>query len=527
VKKNRNKKTISVKIHSSILRQSVRRAILAHSPSWEIVANDFEALLRHYDALKSYLHRMLKCYPTEVETLELTLLISDFLLDRAIYDGIGLEIYRNRQVLCLTHVLDIHERSVATGINEIEDCFALGLVPDEIDENYLEALNTKYTDLALSGDYAGLYNMCEPIVRSGEIELQYNPCLLLDLLNQGRLDIYQYVLDLVSRTRDTTVTLPGELPDVTFHPLYVAIKLGHVEKVQILLSEGATFEGRVYDIDNEVRLHQILTPLSAAVEWAQPDIVRLLLSMGPDYHSGLENAIALALSCNYDEIIRIFLDSGALLSAGFPEEYRQDELDGLTLDPSLLSLDPSPDQQGQDIVPAIPIEAPPDFKNLVAAPQQYLYREPVENEAGVPRSQPIDIPMPDHGEDTKKRAQRKSLVPSTSRGHNFHHSQPQSSRRKRGQRERQRLGREIVTSLNSHCSRIREICGRADCPGPMRQFGSQFTSVSKVWDGGMSGYRSIMANEVPRTLVEIINCLLVASALCCSVFHDDEELYLQ
>ncbi|KAJ0297591.1 hypothetical protein COL516b_010643 [Colletotrichum fioriniae] len=305
VSKSRLSKSIEIEYQSLTLLQSL--AIAVPSPF------DLPDLLRNYATLKAYLHHLENVSPSHPTTVELRLLVRDLLLDRALFSGIGTEVYRSSGILSIGQLHDMHQRSVDAGLDDLDACFALGLLPDVLDDAFLEALASKFTELALAGDLTALHDLCEPVVRTGEVEWETNPDLLLELLDRGRLDIYRYVLDLASRTRDKSTSQPGSfLRDITNDPLHVAIRLGHVTLVESLLQQGANFLG-VY-ADNEASggtEHVVLTPFSAAVYWGQAETVRTILLRTP-LPEGLREAVAIAVSDENTQIMEIMLAFGVM-----------------------------------------------------------------------------------------------------------------------------------------------------------------------------------------------------------------------
>ncbi|KAG7055661.1 Ankyrin repeat protein [Colletotrichum scovillei] len=305
VSKSRLTKTIEIEYQSLTLLQSL--AIAVPSPF------DLPDLLKNYATLKAYLHHLENVSPSHPTTVELRLLVRDLLLDRALFAGIGTEVYRSSGILSIGQLHDMHQRSIDAGLDDLDACFALGFLPDVLDDAFLEALASKFTELALAGDLTALHDLCEPVVRTGEVEWQTNPDLLLELLDRGRLDIYRYVLDLASRTRDKSTSQPGPfLRDITDDPLHVAIRLGHIAQAENLLQQGITFLG-VYADDEMVggTEHVVLTPFSAAVYWDQAEIVRAILLRTP-LPEGLREAIAIAVSDENTQIMEIMLAFGVM-----------------------------------------------------------------------------------------------------------------------------------------------------------------------------------------------------------------------
>ncbi|KAJ0160918.1 hypothetical protein CTA2_7080 [Colletotrichum tanaceti] len=305
VSKCRLSKTIRIEVRSLTLLQSL--AIAMPSPF------DFHSILSNYTTLKSHLQHLETISPSHPSTVELRLLVRDLLLDTALYAGIGTDKYRSSGHLSLGQLHDMHQRSVDAGLDDLDACFSLGLLPDVLDDAFLEALASSFTELALAGDMTALHDLCEPVVRSGEVEWQTNPDLLLELLDGGRLDIYRYVLDLASRTRDKPAAQSGlSLRDITHDPLHVAIRLGHVQQVDSLLQQRTSFLGVHHgNLMEDGVQHVVLTPLSAAVYWGQAEIVRLILSRNlfPD---GLREAVAMAVSRADNAIMEIMLSFGVM-----------------------------------------------------------------------------------------------------------------------------------------------------------------------------------------------------------------------
>ncbi|CAI4212905.1 unnamed protein product [Parascedosporium putredinis] len=311
--KDRMRKYLGINIVSDVLMKAIFNALAAFTPDPEYLPADFDTLIKYYDALRQHLEFLEGQFPNDEATLELRLLVEDLLLDRAVYEGVGMEQFRQRGLLCHAHLRDIHERSIDAGLDEIDDCFALGLMPAYITDDYLSALSEKYTQFALAGDFVGLYNLCEPVARSGDIELQHNPSLLLKILDQERYDIYWYLLDLVDRTTTRRQFIPGtQLEDVTLDRLHIAIRYGHLKIVQTMLAEQITFKGHVSDDDAIGIGHHIFTPLSAAVYWRQPEITQYILGFAPYDRSELETAVTIALANDDFEQMNILLESGAL-----------------------------------------------------------------------------------------------------------------------------------------------------------------------------------------------------------------------
>ncbi|WQF89789.1 Putative ankyrin repeat-containing domain superfamily [Colletotrichum destructivum] len=462
VSKCRLSKTIRIEVRSLTLLQSL--AIAMPSPF------DFHSILSNYTTLKSHLQHLETISPSHPSTVELRLLVRDLLLDTALYAGIGTDKYRSSGHLSLGQLHDMHQRSVDAGLDDLDACFSLGLLPDVLDDAFLEALASRFTELALAGDMTALHDLCEPVVRSGEVEWQTNPDLLLELLDGGRLDIYRYVLDLASRTRDKPAAQSGlSLRDITHDPLHVAIRLGHVQQVDSLLQQRTSFLGVHHgNLMEDGIEHVVLTPLSAAVYWGQAEIVRLILSRNV-FPDGLREAVAMAVSKADNAIMEIMLSFGVMdisetLAPG------NNTFESFT-DLSLL------DQAGAGDVTS----APPPSAVQRADCQ-------IRDRAATGPEEPV--------------------------------------RRKPSRNRRRVLGQGLVSCIHTLCSQLRDVCTCSD-HAEVRDLAGQYVSAHKVWDRGLAAFRGLMQDSPPSTLAEVVDSLLAANAIYLTLLPHDETLFFQ
>lgn len=535
VEKDRILKKITIEITSMALRQTLHRAILDTAPSSASLHLDFETLLQNYEALKLHLYRLQCQRPHSEVTMEAGLLISDLLLESNLYDGIGMEGFRQRKVLCANHIRDIHQRNLDLGLDEIQDYFALGLIPDCINAEYMEALNEKYALLARSGDLHALQNLCEPIVRSGEISMQYNPSLLVEVLENEDFEIYQYMLALVERTRDEEEGLSDQLPDVTFDPFHVAIRLGRLEIVQNFISENAYFEGRVAE-HSCFGVDCLITPLTSSVLWQRPDITRLLLASGPLYLSSYAQAVELAFSSDFREVQQVLSEFSAqststpmaLSSFGIPSsiadtispmavdspdfqffsehlehndqekhdrdqalstlvEFPSEDISFPPMDPTFASNDIDPQMLmawgSVDTLPTelSPTESSPPFKHTASqfeSPDAHVTATEVKNPPAVTLQQ------------TQPFARQTSSY---------------TARRKAGQSITQRLEAQFV--------RMRNLCNERRQDGEYLQLLQRMSGLEEIWSTGIRTFKGIYRNRPPEDLYEMLCCLLVADAM--------------
>ncbi|TIC90064.1 hypothetical protein CH35J_011958 [Colletotrichum higginsianum] len=461
VSKCRLSKTIRIEVRSLTLLQSL--AIAMPSPF------DFHSILSNYTTLKSHLQHLETISPSHPSTVELRLLVRDLLLDTALYAGIGTDKYRSSGHLSLGQLHDMHQRSVDAGLDDLDACFSLGLLPDVLDDAFLEALASRFTELALAGDMTALHDLCEPVVRSGEVEWQTNPDLLLELLDGGRLDIYRYVLDLASRTRDKPADQSGlSLRDITHDPLHVAIRLGHVQQVDSLLQQRTSFLGVHHgNLMEDGVEHVVLTPLSAAVYWGQAEIVRLILSRNV-FPDGLREAVAMAVSKADNAIMEIMLSFGVMdISETLAPGNNTFES---FADLSLL------DQAGAGDVASVPPSG------VQSADRQ------LRDRAAIGPEEPV--------------------------------------RRKPSRNRRRVLGQGLVSCIHALCSQLRDVCTCSD-HAEVRDLAGQYVSAHKVWDRGLAAFRGLMQDSPPSTLAEVVDSLLAANAIYLTLFPHDETLFFQ
>ncbi|KAK1654969.1 hypothetical protein BDP81DRAFT_416985 [Colletotrichum phormii] len=481
ISKNRLSKSIEIEYQSLTLLQSL--AIAMPSPF------GLPDLLKNYPILKSHLQHLETISPSHPTTVELRLLVRDLLLDRALFAGIGTEVYRSNGILSIGQLHDMHQRSVDAGLDDLDACFSLGLLPDVLDDAFLEALASKFTQLALTGDLTALHDLCEPVVRTGEVEWETNPDLLLDLLDRGRLDIYRYVLDLASRTRDKSTSQSGSfLRDITNDPLHVAIRLGHVMQVESLLQQGANFLGVYADDEMSGGTEQIvLTPFSAAVFWGQAEIVRTMLLQGP-LPEGLREAVAIAVSDENTEIMEI------MLSFGLMDMTRSTAPDD--------TFDCFADLSIMEPIPTAPIPR-------------------VSSSLDCTGSQTNGVPNLASSNDSNQ-----SRAP-TSRRHARADDAPRERVRRKCSRYRRRLlGQNLVSSMHTLCSQLHQSC---DCSEhkELRDMAGEYSHSNTVWDRGLGVFRGLMQDSPPSSLVEVFDALVVANATYLTLLSGNDSLSSQ
>ncbi|RGP74449.1 ankyrin repeat [Fusarium longipes] len=322
VEKDRISNEITIKIESRDLKKVICEILRYDIVPPLQLALSVSQVVNHYDDLRATLDDLENYDPDSDAYKEMSLLVDDILLERSLYDGYSMG--RLRQQGITTHALlrDIHRRNMDIGISDLEECFQLGDTSQEMKNEYLDTQNALIDEIALTGHLELLSEFCEPLLRSNEIQVVYNPGLLSRILDRGFLDVYAYILDLIERTRSMERDIPDtDYSDITYDPLCVAIRLGHLSAVETLIREKIEnkldfFEGHIEDTPNSS--DRVFTPLLAAILWQRVDIIRLLLREGPLYqdvvregplyHSELVRARNLAVEMGFEHILGVLED---------------------------------------------------------------------------------------------------------------------------------------------------------------------------------------------------------------------------
>lgn len=518
VEKNLQTRTISIDITSLELRRALYRAILNQTPSEVPAELDFDTLLKHYEALKLQCDRLQdRCAHGEA-ALEIKLLVHDVLLERALYEGIGLEQFRQRAVLSLAQVEEIQKKTLDSGLDEIEDCFVLGLIPDKINGEYMDALNARYCDLAHTGDLAGLYDLCEPVVRSGETVLPYDPEFLLQILAKGHMEIYLYVLNLVEQTAEKVWTFSSTFDcDVTYDPFCVAIRLGQLETVQTFIRDRASFEGYVCDESAPAARCPMMTPLTAAVFWEQPEIVQALLQSSPImYLSSYQLAFTMAMANGCHDVISAFMEHEQRTAPGTVSQAPSSETSS-TAASSMSGEATSTAIRGRASPSMMRQLRPEDLidPQLLAETKRPVHHDTEQDLDSVPLSPLAEV-------------YRFKTRPFDRQHEPCCHAEPPSHWRQRpAHKERRSAGRNLVLQLDSRCARVRAACRSTLGPDLGGDVAKNFISMESVWESGVESFRKITRNAIPTSVVEVLHCLLVADVLRHQFAPDDDVLRTQ
>lgn len=459
VSKDRKEAFVRIDVKSAGL-NSILRDVISRGSRRQSSSIGLPEILASYRDLKMHLQNS----PAESQQFdrslaELSLLLNDVLCDSRLYDGIGLD---NFQRLGL--ISDALEQDIrSSGLDTVDICFQLG---DASDEALKDEDNQRWSrDLerhALSGNLTALAEWCQKHFRSERVELKSIDPLLLRVLDRGHWESFQYVLDVAAAKDAEHVEIleqGGELY-VTYNPLYVAIRLGHAQTVQALLREGGDFcdfQGPAWLPQSNSNLTRVeVTPVSAAFYWNKPEIVRILLQDRSIQRRGFDEA--LKLSGQSRETFPQWLQSWvaqkrpARSSPVAGGQFSGGSSSGQFRGASLLS---------------------------VASGSSGSSRSQGRASAAAP---------PEQG------ARQVFL-----------------QRRRKHHRRRQDLGWRIRQSLERLCAVIRSYAARQPMPVNLQ---SAYSSFKAVWKRGNQRIQQLMKNEPPKTLVDVLDCLLVTSAMC-------------
>ena len=403
---------------------------------------------------------------------EIHLLINDFLCSPRLYDGIDI-----RQLLSgpggLELERDIHARRIELGLDNLDFLFVLGQALEDRNGEYLNIFKQVFDQLVEAGDVDGLHRVCEPLVVTGKIEWRHSDELLRHILRTGNLEVFRYVLDLASRMQTDSHSVPDHT-DCTFHPLYTAIRLGHLETVEKLIRSGEKFDGfctvETTDSQNS-RLH--FSPLRAAAYWGQVAILRMLLGLGMSTPYSIQMALNMAQSRGHQSIVQLLQSPNFLVQKSVP----------CTNDAGFPAAHP------------IPIPGKPDGSSGILQTVQTSWG------CGPGVASLVDSAMPE-----ALSINGPCMVEYTGRS-----SASNSARTTPNVQDQvgQQFGHRLSSALNSMCHQVYSQClqlGRLSLAESFKSFGN-------VWERGTTKIRQITRNKPPRRLRCVLECLLVAAAV--------------
>ena len=133
---------MSIDIRSKSLVRTVSNAIGTYPRSGDLFLPppDLRTLLENYDPLKQHLEFLQSHIPGHPDTQEFRLLVEDILMDKAVFEGLGLEHQDRPYLLSQAQLRDLHENSVDTGLDVLDDSFSLGIMPFDMNRDLRVAL---------------------------------------------------------------------------------------------------------------------------------------------------------------------------------------------------------------------------------------------------------------------------------------------------------------------------------------------------------------------------------------------------
>jgi hypothetical protein len=270
---------------------------------------NIEQVLCHYDALCHILRERANYGIRFDDTFnEIRLLVNDILLESFLYDGLDVDHLHRQNIISADLFQEIQPRYNDVGLDNPEKYFELGAFTQEMEEEYERVQNTQIGTFARMGREDLLRGFCEPLLRSKNTRIFYDEELLYDILQNRFWDTYEYMLSAIERSHLVERNARSRDPsDITYDPLYMAIKLGHCPTVQYLIqNKHKNFEGYIKGAVNYS--DRLFTPLLAAVRWQKVDVIRLLLREAPVYYSMLPQAFEFARETGFDRMLDVVAD---------------------------------------------------------------------------------------------------------------------------------------------------------------------------------------------------------------------------
>lgn len=434
VAKDRSQQTITIEIKSGSLGHTISNALGIYFGAASSQSPDLGTLLDSYGVLKRHLETLHSLLPGHPEILEFRLLVEDLLQDRAIFDGLGLE-QPSRLPMSQAQLRDLHERSIDTGLDVLDDTFRLGILPFDVTEDTMRALSARYAQTALPDGLAAPDELYRREMTPGS-PARHDP-LFPSGAEPERPASYQSFSNLALRIKGLRGDTDLEPPPP---------------------SNTADSVGRYFKAGSPLR---------------------------PDDSLGVDNGIFTSLS--------------ALENAGVGDGLR-----GTTL-----SRKASPFHTGMGMGPAGP--------TMGAEPDDDYSEYFTSRSEGIPEieSEPVFLGARDA-------VLPAASLPTTSAngfpgvGIGFA-GESLTTEGKSTHLLRQRLGRDLVASLTSLCRTVRDVIGQAEAGSLESSVSAHFASFIRVWSEGVGVFRRVISNHPPRGLVEVLDCLVVASTMCTAV----------
>ncbi|KAH8174364.1 hypothetical protein LIA77_05783 [Sarocladium implicatum] len=474
---------------------------------------DVGTLLARYESVKGRLSRFQQQCPRHQASLTLDLLLNGCLLDHSLYEGIDVEVllsFSKAGFGCQSLAQDLVHKKFTQGLDELDDCFRLGLASAQTTLYEISAFNYRFEQLAYAGKLSQLQEHVEPAVKSGEVTIKQDDALLANVLGGGHRATHAYLIDLSQRTLTSNIQgLRLWNRDVSTDPMYEAIIHDQMDLVRLFASTGHYFSGTINPGHLEPPPSRI-TPLVAAAYWNKANIVRMLLDLGSPYLDGWTHAVSWSVAHDLQEILSILREHkkwqvehlwptapGHLAhsnsEASFPET-------GITVRRYYDTPQPlnAPFGKATDLSPRGYGLAWDDDR------QQFdrLSLFPSGTPASAPRSSSW-IASPENS----------SKSPSPYPAYNVVQPSP-------AQDHRVRIGQSLVSRLQRYCERLQFNLKTSSWVSPTLM--SSFSSPKRIWQAGMGCFRRVVRNQSPSSGIEAAQMLLVAVVLQQSTHMSDD-----
>lgn len=463
---------------------------------------DVAMLLNHYLQLHNRLLNLQRTNTNTIEIAELKLLLKGCLLDPALYHGADATFDQSLYAVGNeAYVQDLLHHKLLSGLDELNECFRLGLMTEETTATEISVFNHRFEQLARAGNLYALQEHVEPAIRSGEIEIQHDDALLANVLANGHTLTHQYLLGCIQRTRSGGIgSFDLNSSDVSLDPMYQAIRQGQLQAVRLGVMNKLFFSGLVHQSQDRSPVSHV-TPLVAAVMWKQVDVIRLLLDAGPPYLDGWAHAMSLAVSNQNDEILTLMRNVEKHRIALFqPHEL---------ITPSRMGINPVDDfsetiQHMTNATNQYPNGATRSVSEIANRIAGLRWNQNLHE---YNRSSVISSDASTHTRAaspwTPNLLRSNSQATTSSTHHVIRPSSAQSFRMK--------VGRDLVNRLGSQCESLRSaLAAKAWKTSKVMDI---FSSLEEVWQKGLHCAELLLLNRVPSNVIDVVQLLLVADAL--------------
>lgn len=492
-----------VEILSPILKSTICNVLGRVDMPGHALELDIGTILAQYESLEERLRVFRQQCPSHESGSALDLLLNGCLLDHCLYDGTDIEAYLCSRAgsRCSSLAQDATHKRLIQGLDELDDCFRLGLLPVTATAYEISAFNHCFEQLAFAGEVSQLQELVEPAVKSGEAEIRQDAALLANVLGGGHRDTHGYLLDLSKRTLASSLQgLRFWKRDVSTDPMYDAIVHDREDLARLFATTGHYFSGTVSSTYLEPP-PSMVTPLTAAVYWKRTNIVRMLLELGGPYLDGWAHAVSWAGAHELHDILDILrkhkkwqVEHSLAATFGHTPYFERQ---------TRLTEDGPPSRRYYDT----PV---PTSASLAKASATWHRGFGLGWDDGLHRFNRLPIfpsgrtsstpnPLswevnPDNPHKPVTSYPAYNVVqPSTAQSH------------------RVRIGQNLVNRLGGYCERVQFDLSTSPWGSPTLI--SSFSSPRRVWQAGMGCFRLVVRNRPPSTGTEAFQLLLVATVL--------------